>query len=300
MYTRQTVNDMIKTRARAAVLRQRAQLELLESAEIFKSTVQAKLNGTASGPQWENFLRCGNEEIWCTCAHCHRSEKFFYNCNLRWCPLCAHRLSMRRSQVVKLWSSRITQPKHLVLTMRNFPILTRKHVKKFSTALTALRRHKTWKAVRGGCASVEVTNEGQGWHLHAHILLDTDFLDIRTTSIQWGKLIGQDFGIVRIRDCRNREYVQEVCKYAVKGSDLAGWPGEQTWEYICACKGRRLFFPFGTLRKQLAEIKKELRAAKGEGRVCECGSTKFLYQSEADVILDEIRAQRGIHRRRSQ
>ncbi|MGC2355276.1 MAG: protein rep [Candidatus Acidiferrum sp.] len=277
--------------------REKLQSDLISSQAVFKASVEAKLRGIAAGSQMDNFLRCGVEEIFCTCTGCGRAEKFFYNCNRKWCPLCSQRLSLRRAQVIKAWATRITQPKHLVLTMRNFPIFTRKKLREFTTALRHFRKHNSWSQVKGGCCSVEITNEGNGWHLHAHLLLDVKWLDMSAISVEWGKLVGQQFGIVKIKDVRKTNYVQEVSKYCVKGSELAGWPGEHIWEFICAIKGSRLFFPFGTLRKQMKEIRRELRAAAGEGKVCKCGCAKFLYQTEADVILDEIRAATGGRRR---
>ena len=45
-------------------------------------------------------------------------------------------------------------------------------------------------------------------------------------------------------------------------------------------------------------IRLELRQANDFEKVCKCGCTEFLFQSEADMVLDEIRAAQGIHRRR--
>ena len=293
-----SIQNLIRVRLRARVERERRQVPLLSDRAIQKASVEAKLIGIGGGRQMENFIRCGNEEVFCTCRGCGTTEKFLYNCDRKWCPRCAPRLGLRRSAIIKAWSGRISQPKHLVLTMRNFEVLTRRQIRNFTTALRKLRKHDSWEPVKGGCASVEITNEDRGWHLHAHLLLDCKWLSMPEISVEWGKLVSQEFGIVKIKDVRGTDYVQEVSKYCVKGSELAGWPGERIWEFICAVKGNRLFFPFGTLRSQMKAIRLELRQLNASEKVCKCGCTEFLYQTEADMILDEIRASHGIHRRR--
>lgn len=290
--------NLIKVRLRLRAVREKAQMQLLSDRALQKQTVEHKLMGLGAGRQFDNFLRCGNEEMFCTCRKCGKVEKFYYACNRKWCPSCVVKLSLARAKIIRAWSEHIAQPKHLVLTMRNFPVLTGSRVKAFGAALRKLRAHDSWSQVRGGCASIEVTNEGNGWHLHAHLLLDVRWLDMPSISVEWGKLVGQSFGIVKIKDVRGEEFLQEVTKYCVKGSELASWPAEHIFEFVLAIKGRRFFFPFGSLRKEMKNIKRELALAAGGGKACECGSTEFLYQTEADMVLDEIAASRGFHRKR--
>lgn len=285
-------NEVIKQRRIAAFHRERQQRDLIPAHEVHKASIEAKLIGIASGRQLDNFMKCGHEEIYCSCKGCGHTEVFFYSCNRKWCPRCAVNLARVRASKLKLWAATIHQPKHLVLTMRNFPVLTGKKIRAFQKALLALRRRKLWAQVKGGCASLEITNGGDGWHLHAHLLLDVRWLDMNVLAVEWGNLVGQEFGIVKIKDVRGTDYLSEVSKYVAKGSELAKWEGEQMWEFICAIRGKRFFFAFGSLFKMSAEIKRELLIQKGERQPCDCGCRNFIYESEASAVVNQIRKEK--------
>lgn len=286
-----SLHDKLRERRRARFQREQAQTELLPVRMLHKESVAARLIGLGSGKQLDNFQRCGVEELYCTCTGCAKTEVFYYNCNRKWCPLCAVRLAKLRATKLKLWAATIHQPKHLVLTMRNFTVLTRPKIRQFQKALLKLRRLKIWKSVKGGCASLEITNGKEGWHLHAHLLLDVRWLDMAALSIQWGNLVGQEFGIVKIKDCRGTDYLAEVSKYVCKGSELATWPGEQIWEFINAIKGCRFFFAFGSLFKMTADIKRQLALQRAGPRECKCGCSEFIIDTEASAVLKQIRKQ---------
>lgn len=282
---------LITERKKAKNARDRQQPVLIENREVFKRTLESKLPGLFSGRQMENFLKCGREEIFSTCKNCGTFEKFYFACNRKWCPLCNWKISNQRAAHLRLWSQTIAQPKHLVLTMRNFPVLTRSKIRAFQKALLALRRTKLFEQVKGGCASLEITNEGNGWHLHAHCLLDCRWLPADQIAITWGKLIGQEFGIVKVKDVRGTDYVQEISKYVAKGSELAGWEPDLLLQFITAIKGCRFFCTFGSLRAKAKEIKRAVLALKGPGKVCACGCSQFIYETEASAILHDLRRQ---------
>jgi len=289
--------DTRREARKSATARHQQQGELLDDRYLHKQTIESKLIGIASGNQVLNFVRCGNEEIFSTCRGCGKVERFFYACNRKWCPLCVQKLSRLRAQKLKLWSNTIRQPKHLVLTMRNFEVLTGKRIREFQQALLKLRRLKLFKEVKGGCASLEITKGNEGWHLHAHLLLDVRWLDMENLARQWGGLVNQQFGIVKIKDLRESSYLQEVTKYVAKGSEIASWPGEQIWEFVCAIKGRRFFFAFGSLFKMSGEIKREIARQAAGNKPCTCGACDFIYESEAQDAENQIKRSRGIHRR---
>lgn len=285
---------IVLARIRNRQAQERKQLELLKSQDEWKRTVESKLRGLWETNQFGNFVRCGAEKVFVTCRGCKDVETFDYQCNLKWCPRCQWRISERRKAVVGLWAGRITQPKHLVLTQRNFPILTRGKIRDHTRCLAKMRRAKCFKGVRGGCVTVEITNEGNGWHLHSHWLVDCDWFDMEEVSKAWGKLVGQEYAIVKVKDVRNKEYLNEVSKYVVTGSELAKWPAEHLLEFVSAVKGRRFFFPFGSLFHRGPEIRKELMETKGPPRVCDCGCDEFVYESELTAVLNEIKfANRG-------
>ena len=285
------ISDAIRLRILRAKERNRQQRRLLPEDDDFHETIRMKLDGYFDSQQFWNFSRCGHEKIFRTCNNCGDVQKFDYRCSLKWCPRCQWWITEKRRKVLQLWAGKITQPKHLVLTQKNFPILTKTIFRNHTKALAKMRRSKCFKAVRGGCVTVEVTNEGNGWHVHSHWLLDCRWLDMPAVSRTWGKLVGQSFAICKIKDVRSQDYLKEVSKYVCEGSELASWPANKILEFVVAIKGRRFFFPFGSLFHLGPAIRAELRGLRPEGVKCECGFCDFCYEDETSAILNEIRKQ---------
>lgn len=259
-----------------------------QSSQIFKETVIHKLSGLAEGGWWVNFQRCGKEECFRTCKQCGDVKTFAYSCNQKWCPACNWKITDRRKEELKLITSDLHQPKHLVLTQRNFPILTRRRIHEARANLVRLRRKKLMKEVKGGCASLEFTNESRGWHMHWHLLLDAKFVDIEKVAIKYGQLVGQQYAIVKIKDVRNQEYLKEVCKYVVTGAELAGWKPELILEFILALQGTRMFSVFGSFIERRKHAKAVIKTRK-VGPLCECGCARFEYDSELSAVLKSHR-----------
>lgn len=276
----------------AKTARDRQQGRLIKDEDIHHQCVLDKLWGRWKSIQLLNFERCGRERVYRTCKSCGDVEPMTYRCDIKWCPRCQWRIAKRRTEIIAQWASRIRQPKHLVLTQKNFPVLTPTKLARHTKALSALRRRKVWEGVSGGCVTVEVTNEGRGWHLHSHWLLDCRFLDIQQISREWGSLVGQEFGVVAIRDLRDRDYLKEVSKYVVKGSSLAAWPAEQVVEFVSAIKGRRFFFAFGTLADQGPEIRRTVKALKPESKGCDCGCRDFMFEDEHRAVVHQLRKEK--------
>lgn len=269
--------------------REREQRSLWSEDRDFKETIRSKLAGLWDDNQFWNFSRCGEEDFFRTCRSCKAVEKMKSHCNLKWCPLCSWRITEKRKKLLELWASRISQPKHLVLTQKNFPVLTRGRIRGHTQALAKMRRNRSMKAVRGGCVSVEVTNEGNGWHLHSHWLLDVRWLEMEKVSRAWAKQVGQEFAICKVMDVRQRDYLREVTKYVVEGNELAKWPADKIHEFVRAIKGRRFFFPFGSLFHQAKGIRAELNSDKQEQQPCECGSTDFIWEDEVAAVVNQLR-----------
>lgn len=288
------VNDaalktLIRSRSILRNERERKQLALLSENDLHAETIKAKLRGVLESTQFENFCRCGQERIFKTCRDCGEVTQFLYQCSLKWCPRCQWKITERRRQLLAHWVKRISQPKHLVLTQRNFPTLTPTRLRKHQKNLAKIRRLKCWQAVKGGCVSIEITNEDRGWHLHSHWLLDVRWLDMPEISREWGRLCGQEFAIVKIMDCRDRDYLQEVTKYVVEGSELAKWPAEHVAEFVSAIRGRRFFFAFGSMFKLGKEIRAEIAAEKPPVAPCDCGCCDFTFEDERQAIVNEVR-----------
>jgi hypothetical protein len=266
------------------------QLDLVTPEDIWKRSLLAKVEGSIPWQVYEHLSKCGVEEIFRSCRSCGDWETFYYRCSLKFCPLCNWRIARARAEMLRLWSFRIKQPKHVVLTMRNFETLTRSKIRSIGRAFSKLRRNRLWKEVRGGCVSTEITNEGRGWHLHLHIMIDCRWLDAGSLAIVWGQLLGQEFGIVKVKDCRGMDYLGEITKYVVKPAELASWKPEQIAQFVHAIRGVRFFSAFGTLFHVAREIRAELNALKPVAQPCKCGCRDFKFETEESSIIGEIRS----------
>ena len=255
-------------------LNRQFQKHLFDREELARTNLFSKLQPLSDKvPHWDNFRKCGSTtsmSVWC--GECGETHVLNYRCLLKWCPKCMPVLSWRRQRVIALWATQVKQPKHIVVTARNTAEITRVGVREFTRALVRLRRSKLFNRCEGGCTALEVTNEGRGWHLHAHMLADVRFVDARELAVKWGKLVGQDFAIVKVQDGRNRNYVAECSKYVVKGNEIAAWTGEQSLAFIKAFDGIRTFTRFGSMRKRSDFIEASIEAAKPVAKCKKCKS----------------------------
>jgi hypothetical protein len=152
--------------------------------------------------------------------------------------------------------------------------------------LGRLRRSKVFSTVQGGFYSLEVTNEGRGWHVHFHLLLDVPWLDISGVSKVWAKLVGQDFAICKIKDCRESSYLQEVTKYAVKGSEMAAWTASDIVTFIQSFQGVRLFGVFGSLYGKRTEWSEWIKLVQDIKPVCPCGCSTWQILSPDELMWE--------------
>ena len=254
----------------------------------FREHVAEKLRTFGEWQLADKLDHCGSLWSVSSCNGCGKVKRFANRCDLFWCPSCAPHLSKRRRKAVEGWALMVRQPKHVVLTCSNLRYLTLASVRRFKQAFSRLRRSEFAKGWRGGCYTLEVTNESRGWHLHLHALIDADWIDKFTLAKTWARLIGQEFSIVHVRDCREREYLAEVTKYVVKGSEMIKWSGHELVEFINAFTGVRTFGAFGSLFKLRAAYAAWLECnAEPEFR-CECGCTQFTIQSESEYEWSKL------------
>ena len=266
----------------------------------FHRTIQSKLTGLLDTPQFLNFSRCGREEIFRKCRDCRTLEKIQWRCNLKWCPRCQWRLAQMRKDFIFEYARNLEQPKHLVLTSKNFEVMTRKKLRENLVAMAELRRRVSFAQVKGGCASVEVTwaergafNNGievaGGFHLHSHWLIEARWIDLKAVEADWAELIGQKMAVIRVYDARDQDYLQELCKYVVEGSELAKWPAEIILQFVTAARGVRFFFTFGNLRKMAAMLRDRIETKTSRDNLCTCGCDQFKYRLHESPETEEDR-----------
>lgn len=258
-----------------------------ESNVIFRDSILAKLRSIGKVALAGKMQDCHQVETFKQCTGCKKKTSFWNRCDLLFCPICAPRLGRERKESIEWWTKLINQPKHLVLTCRNTADLTEEYVKFLKNQLAKFRRSRCMRPVKGGCYSLEVTNEGRGWHVHFHLLVDACWLDMGEVSRTWGKLVGQDYAIVKIKDCRGGDYLREVTKYAVKGSELAGWSAAQIATFIQAFSGVRLFGVFGSLFGKRTEWREWIDAVREVRSVCTCGCSSWRLMSTDRKIWEE-------------
>jgi hypothetical protein len=195
---------------------------------------------------------------------------------------------MDRKKQIEWWTDTLSQPKHVVLTVKNAHDLTRGHLDQLQKWFGALRRRKFASNWKGGFYSIECTNEGRGWHLHIHALVEAKWIDKQQLSDQWRSVTNGMGRIVEVKDCRDRSYLKEVSKYAVKGCQLASWSPENIATFVSAFRGKRIFGVFGSLygaRTEFAEFIATLKASRPK---CDCGSCNVQYYDETEWILREL------------
>jgi hypothetical protein len=261
--------------------------ELWKREQLWAQSLAAKLREVGEIEKATTLENCHSRETFQHCLDCGHVLSFKNRCDRFYCSMCCQSLSFKRRRSVEAWARTISQPKHLVLTARNRTSISNNYVKWFKLGISKLRRTNACGDWRGGLYSLEVTNEGKGWHLHCHLLIDTDWLDMPRVSESWAKQVQQDFAICAVRDCREQTYLSEVTKYAVKGSQLASWSGPDAAGYIAAMTGVRQFGTFGTLFKDRAlrqSIKESLEPEPCKCPKCEGKTLRWLDENEEEWL----------------
>lgn len=181
------------------------------------------------------------------------------------CPMCAIRRGSKalRAYLDKFQAIRLERPDLkpylLTLTVKNGDDLMKrqKHLEKsLRTLMTRRRLHNSSPnrnpytelcKAEAGVYTMEVTNKGNGWHPHLHmVVLSASRIDSKALSDEWRGITKDSF----IVDCRPItgdpvEGFMEVFKYAVKFSDLTL---ADNWEAAQQLKGKRLLNSFGLFR----------------------------------------------------
>lgn len=181
------------------------------------------------------------------------------------CPLCAIR---RGAKTLSAYTKRYDviraenpswRLSMITLTVKNGEVLEERfeHLQKAMRRVFERRRDwfkkgwgKTeWRKVHGYVGTYEVTNQGKGWHPHAHIMvLHTENFDYKALQAEWKEITG-DSHVLNVSAAQHPDEPQidflEVFKYAVKFSDLT--PLDNTTAFL-ALRGYRLLFSGGAFR----------------------------------------------------
>lgn len=180
-----------------------------------------------------------------TCTGCGSIHETVTHCMARYCPSCQPLVAVER---VNRWNHAIESikwPLFVTLTIPNSE--DPEQLRFLKDRWSKFRRRKIISTkVRGGVATFEVTNKGNGWHPHLHSIMDCRWLAVHTPephwndsatvkaskcrqaqeelSAAWADMIGEETGIVWIRRVYGNGIIKEVMKYAAKGSELIESP----------------------------------------------------------------------------
>lgn len=176
------------------------------------------------------------------------------------CPLCAIRRGAKALKAyLDVWQTVAKASPalklHLVtLTVRNGPDLEERfqHLSKAYRLLLKRRQiaraQSCLREVAGGVATYELTNKGNGWHPHVHMLVaSVEPIDQQQLRDEWEAITGDSF-MCDVREIEQTDLVGgfcEVFKYAVKFGDL---DHATNWEAYLYLRGRRLLTSFGCFR----------------------------------------------------
>jgi len=258
------------------------QQEFWAKQTAHKNATAAKLREVGEVDRARGLEDCHSYYTIGVCNGCATVSRFPNRCDKFYCAECQPRLGKERQQQVEWWTHLLRQPKHVVLTMQNVSDLSAAHVDELRRCFTKLRRRKFASNWTGGFYSIEVTNEGKGWHLHLHALIEAKWIDSAELALAWHSST-KGFGrIVKVRDVRDRSYLAEVTKYVAKGAQLAAWSGDSIRTFINAFEGKRTFGVFGELygaRTEFAEFIATLKSAKTK---CQCGCNSFRFYTELE------------------
>jgi len=265
----------------------------VRKTEIFRESIVAKLQSVGRGDLAKPLALCETEETYLTCRNCGVCRTVWNRCNNRWCPTCGPRRTRRRAEELEIWTSGLKQPKHLTLTNRNSGVLTGYAVGTQLRGLAKIRRRAFARDWESGSWTLELTNEGRGWHLHVHSLIESRWIDMPAVARAWARYTGQeDNAICCVKDCRSREYLREVSKYVCKASELASWSPREIAQTMDAFRGRRAFGVFGRAFGERREWQIAVRAQRRERSKCECGECSWKIESQFEAEYGDALRQR--------
>lgn len=188
----------------------------------------------------EVLFRCA-EPLEMTSQCCGETREIEKGCKKRWCPVCAPKITGLRIEKYSYAAQQMKWPLAVTLTCKN-KVEAHGAIREFRRALSKFRRTKFWRGtVKGGLCSLEVTNTGCGWHVHAHVLVDCRWLSLSTPaprtsdstaqmkaklkaaheelSREWAKTLRQEEAVVWVERAWGKALLETV-KYAVKVGDL--------------------------------------------------------------------------------
>lgn len=266
------------------------------------------------------ILRNCGSPLRLTCVCCGNGRLVEARCKKRWCPVCARVISAKRVAKYEGAVASMQWPIFVTLTLKNLKRITVADVKAVRRAFRKMRQRVWWdRSVVGGIASVEVTNIGNGWHLHVHAIVDCKWLAVTvpppkpfekreamkrrfvaaSTEVgeAWAAALGHKRATVKIKRAygkrdrpelmgKSQSISVEVLKYSVKPTDLIECK-EPIGDLLRMMGAARLVSSWGSCYGKNLDPD---GPQKYDGGMCECGATKsYVPESVVDMQIQGVR-----------
>ena len=241
-----------------------------------------------------NRLYNCQEEFRLLCIGCGNPREVHKSCGLRWCPECARALAADRVATYQSAIDAMAWPMMVTLTMpHTLASSCPSDVRHLRRSLGRLRRLRWFKnKVKGGISSIEVTCGQNGWHPHAHLLIDCRWLSVQSPAPghavsakelkrlckiareevgdQWRLCLREDQR-VQVSISRARpEAAREALKYAVKAAELADTPLSLA-PLLDILRVTRLISAWGSVRRYRLEEAERVGEEPVHTVECACG-----------------------------
>jgi len=179
-------NEKDFSRERIALLDKQKQLDIFkEEAHLKRLSLVSIFEQRGYFRQANILNECRTRMIYYECVECGSIGWSLNHCGMRVCPYCAGRMKVKLlakyekgiSRLKDFYKSRL---KLLTLTLKNVPALQAPDfnaISQIKDAFYRLRKRPVLrKKIYGGLYGVEATNKGNGWHVHIHALISSEFI----------------------------------------------------------------------------------------------------------------------------
>lgn len=177
----------------------------------------------------------------------------------------------------------------VTLTLRHSDTPLRDQIKRLTVCFNNLKRREWWKSrVKGGVMFTELKiGRDDKWHVHCHIIAESDYLPNHELSHEWHAVTG-DSPVVDVREIQNAESAAGyVAKYGSKPCDPSViYSPERLKTAIEALKGVRLATTFGTWRGERLSKSSDDTDNKGWEQI---GTLSAIMDTEWWPVLCQIR-----------
>lgn len=223
----------------------------------------------------DNFLMCGEKSTSMICPNGCGQVTSNLKCNYIFCPECGLRrytkFIIKYKRRMKKWQN----PKHMILTLKNKKQITRQDFIQFSTYWKNFREYiKRYNKnklknvpnptnyqiqIKEGIRIYEISNKGKGWHVHMHVLMESNYIQQETISKIW-KQVTKHSHIVYIKSVKGKalkQCINYVGAYMTKGHDYQNI--KQLIDIYLNVGEIKIMSTFGKTRKIMSKTEKDLR-----------------------------------------